>query len=55
MSKMQFKNLIRKKSEEASFEYLMLQIKEKGKEIKYHCLELQEYLNSETKLTLKEN
>ena len=55
MSKLQFKNLIRKKSEEAAFKYLLSQIKEKGKEIKYHCLETQGYLIPEAKLSMKEN
>ena len=44
MSKLQFKNLIRKKSENAAFLYLLSQIKE-----------MQDYLIPEAKLSMKEN
>ena len=54
MSKLQFKNIVKKKAEQAPLTYLLSQIKEKGKEMKYGCLEMQEYLYPDAKLSLKE-
>ena len=47
ISKITFKNIIRKATENAALKNLTLQVKSKGKEIKYDKLEMQNYLKSD--------
>ena len=44
MSISQFKNLLKKKISETALKYLLKKKGSKGKEIKYSCLEMAEYL-----------
>ena len=54
MSKLMFKNVVKKACENISLKYLKLHIKSKGKEISYNQMELKHYLDSSSSLTLQE-
>ena len=54
MSKLMFKNVVKKACENNALKYLKLHIKSKGKEISYDKMELKHYLVSSSSLTLQE-
>ena len=55
MSKNKFKNILNNKIEEKAFKYLEEKQGKKGKEIKYSCIQMSEYLSPiNSELTLEE-